>query len=142
MGDEREGSDNDGRAVRANLNRLSHEIIGAAIEVHRSLGPGFLESVYEEALCVELQLRKIPFVRQLDIAVAYKGHAVGAGRIDILVDHAVVVELKAVETLAPIHQAQILSYLKSTGYQLGLLINFNVTILRDGIKRITTLSPL
>ena len=128
--------------MRAGLNRLSHEIIGAAIEVHRSLGPGYLESVYEEALCVELELRKIPFVRQLDIAVAYKGHAVGAGRIDILVDHAVIVELKAVEALAPIHQAQILSYLKSTGYQLGLLINFNVTILRDGIRRITTLSPL
>ncbi|MGI8855833.1 MAG: GxxExxY protein [Thermomicrobiales bacterium] len=142
MGDAREGESIDGRAIRASLNRLSHEIIGAAIEVHRSLGPGFLESVYEEALCVELALRKIPFVRQLDIAVAYKGHAVGAGRIDILVDHAVVVELKAVEALVPIHQAQILSYLKSTGYQLGLLINFNVTILRDGIKRITTLSPL
>jgi GxxExxY protein len=128
--------------VRASLNRLSHEIIGAAIEVHRSLGPGYLESVYEEALCVELELRRIPFVRQLDIAVAYKGHAVGAGRIDILVDHAVIVELKAVEALAPIHQAQILSYLKSTGYQLGLLINFNVTILRDGVTRITALSPL
>jgi GxxExxY protein len=132
----------DGGTARANLNRLSHEIIGAAIEVHRSLGPGFLESVYEEALCVELELRKMPFLRQLDIAVAYKGHAVGAGRIDILVDHAIVVELKAVEALAPIHQAQILSYLKSTGYQLGLLINFNVAILRDGIKRITTLSSL
>ncbi len=142
MGVEREGESNDGRIMRAGLNRLSHEIIGAAIEVHRSLGPGYLESVYEEALCVELELRKIPFVRQLDIAVAYKGHAVGAGRIDILVDHAVIVELKAVEALAPIHQAQILSYLKSTGYQLGLLINFNVTILRDGIRRITTLSPL
>jgi GxxExxY protein len=142
MGDEREGGSNDGRLVRASLNRLSHEIIGAAIEVHRSLGPGYLESVYEEALCVELELRRIPFVRQLDIAVAYKGHAVGAGRIDILVDHAVIVELKAVEALAPIHQAQILSYLKSTGYQLGLLINFNVTILRDGVTRITALSPL
>ncbi|HEY8293277.1 MAG TPA: GxxExxY protein [Thermomicrobiales bacterium] len=142
MGSEGNARINDGKATRANLNQLSHEIIGAAIEVHRSLGPGFLESVYEEAVCVELELRKIPFVRQLDIAVAYKGHAVGAGRIDILVDHAVVVELKAVEALAPIHQAQILSYLKSTGYQLGLLINFNVTVLRDGVKRITTLPPL
>ena len=129
------------RLVNADLNQLSHAIIGAAIEVHRSLGPGFLESVYEEALCVELGLRKMSFVRQLDIAVTYKDHPVGAGRIDILVDHAIIVELKAVEAIAPVHQAQILSYLKSTGYQLGLLINFNVSVLKNGIQRIT-MAPL
>ncbi len=142
MESETDGKQCDGEVLRASRNRLSHDIIGAAIEVHRSLGPGYLESVYEEALCVEFGLRKIPFVRQLDIAISYKGHAVGAGRIDILVDHTIVVELKAVEAFAPIHQAQLLSYLKSTGYQLGLLINFNVPVLRDGIKRITTLPSL
>lgn len=136
------GEHNHGKTVRAEKYRLCHEIIGAAIAVHRSLGPGYLESVYEEARCVELPLRKIPFVRQRDIAIVFKGHAVGAVRIDNLVDPAIVVELKAVEAFAPIHQAQILSDLKSVGYQLGLLINFNVTVLRDGIMRITTLSPL
>lgn len=104
--------------------------------MHRVLGPGFLESVYEEALCVELQLRGIPFKRQPVVAVNYKGQLVGEGRLDFLVGDALIVELKAVDALASIHSAQVISYLKMTAHQLGLLINFNVPILKEGIKRI------
>lgn len=118
------------------LDRLAREVIGAAIEVHRVLGPGLLESVYEEALCVELTLRSIPFVRQPQVELAYKGHPVGKGRLDLLIGDSLVVELKAVEGLNEVHKAQVISYLRTTGYMLGLLINFNVPVLRDGIKRI------
>lgn len=118
------------------LNQLSHEVIGAAIEVHRTLGPGHLESVYEEAMCVELRLRGIPFVGQPLVAVNYKGHSVGESRLDLLVGNRLVVELKAVDSLAPIHSAQVLSYLKATNHKLDLLINFNALILARGIKRI------
>jgi GxxExxY protein len=116
--------------------QLAHEVIGAAIEVHKILGPGFLESVYEEALCVELKLRGIPHKRQHVVGVEYKGHVVGDGRMDILVRDTLIVELKTVENLAPIHVAQTLSYLKTTGYALALLINFNVPVLKDGIRRV------
>lgn len=115
---------------------LAREVIGAAIEVHKILGPGFLESVYEEALCVELKLRGIPFKRQLIVGVEYKGQVVGEGRMDILARDALIIELKTVENLAPIHVAQTLSYLKATGHSLALLINFNVPVLKDGIKRV------
>lgn len=115
---------------------LAHAVIGAAIEVHRVLGPGYLESVYEEALGVELTLRGIPFERQKSMGVDYKGHAVGEGRMDMLVDGCLIVELKAVEAVAPIHTAQVISYLKATRLPLGLLINFNVPVLKDGLKRI------
>ena len=118
------------------LDRLAHAVIGAAIEVHRHLGPGFLEAVYEEALCVELSSRQIPFVRQAPVAVRYKGHAVGESRLDVLVANALVIELKAVVAIAPVHVAQVMSYLKATGHKLGLLINFNVPFLKSGIKRI------
>jgi len=118
------------------LNELSQRVIGAAIEVHRHLGAGFLESVYEEALCYELTLRDIPYERQFSVAVQYKNHAVGIGRLDLLIDRCLVIELKAIETILPIHIAQTMSYLKTTGYTLALLINFNVTMLRTGIKRV------
>ena len=117
------------------LDRLAHEVIGAAIEVHRILGPGFLESVSEEALCVELKLRAIPFQRQPPISVVYKGVGTGQGRLDLLVKGKLIVEIKTVEQLAPIHTAQVISYLKATGLQLALLIKFNTAILKDGIKR-------
>jgi GxxExxY protein len=120
----------------AQVDAVCHRVIGAALEVHRMLGPGFLESVYEEALCIELSLRGIPFARQVPIAVAYKGNAIGEARIDILVNQCLVVELKAVESIAPIHVAQVISYLKSTKLPLGLLLTFNVTALRHGIKRV------
>jgi GxxExxY protein len=118
------------------LDGLAKSVIDAAIEVHRQLGPGFLESVYEEALAVELTVREILFERQKSVAVSYKGRVVGDGRIDLLVGGELLVELKAAEALAPIHKAQVISYLKATGLQLGLLINFNVPVLRSGIQRV------
>lgn len=118
------------------LDRLAASVVDAALAVHRALGPGFLESVYEEALCVELKLRGVKTVRQYSVSVLYKGHDVGEGRLDLLVDDALVVELKAVDSLAPVHSAQVISYLKVARRHLGLLINFNTPLLKDGIKRI------
>ena len=115
---------------------LARKLIGAAIEVHRALGPGYIESVYEEALCIELENQNVPFQRQVKVAVEYKGKRVGEGRLDLLVANILPVELKAVESLAAIHQAQLISYLKMTHLQLGLLINFNVPFLKNGIKRV------
>jgi GxxExxY protein len=120
----------------AELDQLAHAVIGAAIAVHRALGPGYVESVYEEAVCVELDFQSVPYQRQYKIAVQYRGRPVGEGCLDLLVAKILPVELKAVEALAPIHQAQLLSYLKMTGFQLGLLINFNVPVLKQGIKRV------
>jgi GxxExxY protein len=116
--------------------KLAHDVIGGAVEVHRVLGPGYLESVYAEALAIELGIRGIPFERQASLAVDYKGHPVGSGRLDFLVDCLLIVELKAVETLMPIHKAQVILYLKTTRLPLSLLINFNVPVLKDGVKRI------
>jgi GxxExxY protein len=106
------------------------------MEVHLQLGPGFLESVYQEALCIELRLRDVPFQEQVPIALQYKGKPVGQARLDLLVADRLLVELKAAESLAPIHVAQLLSYLKATRRPLGLLINFNVSYLRQGLKRV------
>jgi GxxExxY protein len=111
-------------------------IIGSAIEVHRVLGPGLLESAYEECLSRELSLRNVPFERQRPLPVDYKGVRLDCGyRLDLLVAETVVVEIKAVEALLPIHEAQLLTYLRLGGWQVGLLINFNVPVLRDGIRR-------
>ena len=118
------------------LNELTEHVIGAAIEVHRALGPGLLEACYEEALCAELTLQQIPFTRQPQVELFYKNRSVGTGRLDLLVDDQLVVELKCVEALAGVHTAQVLSYLRASGHRLGLLINFNVPVLKDGIKRI------
>jgi GxxExxY protein len=118
------------------LDELARAVNGAAIEVHRVLGAGFLESVYEQALAIEFGLRQIPFQRQHPIALKYKGQMVGEARLDFLVGDQLIVELKAVDTIHPIHHAQVLNYLKATGLQLGLLLNFNVELMRDGIKRI------
>ena len=115
---------------------MARLVIGAAIDVHRALGPGYLENVYEEALYYEIDLRGVPCERQVKISVEYKGHFVGEGRLDLLVAKILPVELKAVDALAPIHQAQLISYLKMTCLHLGLLINFNVPLLKQGIKRI------
>jgi len=106
-------------------------------EMHRHLGPGFLEAVYQEALCTELALRNITFQKEVDIQISYKGCIVGAGRLDILIANQLILELKAVESFSPVHMAQLLSYLKATHLPLGLLINFNVTALKaGGIKRV------
>ncbi|MEH1939428.1 MAG: GxxExxY protein [Nostoc sp.] len=133
----RRGAENtEGREVGEEMNRLTGEVIGAAIEVHRVLGPGFLEEVYKEALIIEFFRCGIPHVVEKSVTVNYKGHEVGKGRLDFLVSNCLIVELKAVQNLAPIHEAQVLSYLKMTNYPLALLINFNVPLLKDGIKRI------
>jgi len=115
---------------------LAHAVIGAAIEVHKELGPGFPESVYEAALCIELNRRKIEFARQPIIEVRFRGITVGSGRLDLWLEKTVVVELKAVESIAPVHQAQVLAYLRATSCKLGLLFNFNVRTLKQGIHRI------
>jgi GxxExxY protein len=115
---------------------LTHEIIGAALEVHRLLGPGLLESAYEECLAHELSIRKLEFRRQVPVPVVYKGVKLECGyRIDILVAGSVVLELKSIEAIAPVHEATLLTYLRLSGNTLGLIINFNVTILKDGIRR-------
>ncbi|HKW89605.1 MAG TPA: GxxExxY protein [Candidatus Acidoferrales bacterium] len=117
--------------------QLTHEIIAAAIEVHRTLGPGLLESAYEECLARELSLRGIPCERQKPLPVVYKDIKLDCGyRIDLLVQKKVVLELKFVEGLAPIHEAIVLTYLRMSGCRIGLLINFNVPVLREGIKRL------
>jgi len=119
------------------INEITNEIIGAAIEVHRALGPGLLESAYEECLCHELTLRGIPFSRQQALPVSYKSIQLDCGyRLDLLVANSVVVEIKAIDGLLPIHEAQLLTYLKMGGWQVGLLMNFNVPVLKDGIRRI------
>ena len=116
---------------------VSHEIIGAAIEVHRHLGPGLFESAYEAALCQELWLRRLGFERQVPIRIVYKGQVLSAAvRLDLVIERSVVVEIKAVEELAPIHRSQLLTYLKVSGYGVGLLINFNVRLLRSGMRRV------
>lgn len=116
---------------------LTERIIGAAIEVHRTLGPGLLESIYEEAFCIELQLRGLTVQRQVAVDVYYKGHTIKGHRLDILVENQVVVELKSVIKLPEVAMAQIMSYLKATGLKRALLINFNVLQLIQGIKRIS-----
>jgi GxxExxY protein len=115
---------------------LTDKIIGAAIEVHKALGPGLLESAYEECLAHELSLARICFERQVPLPITYRSIQLDCGyRLDFLVDRTVVLELKALESLQPIHEAQLLTYLKLGGWPIGLLINFNVPVLKKGIKR-------
>lgn len=115
---------------------LTHAIIGAAIEVHRGLGPGLLESVYEDAFCIELEERCLEYQRQRPVQLLYKGRNIGDLYADLVINHSVIVELKSVEALLPIHTAQLLTYLKLTGLRIGLLINFNVPILKKGLRRV------
>lgn len=115
---------------------LTSKIISAAIEVHRHLGPGLLESAYEECLCHELSLQGIHFDKQRPLPVVYKGIKIECSyRLDIVVEDAVIVELKAVDTIIPVHEAQLLTYLKLTGMRIGLLMNFHEAVLKDGIRR-------
>jgi GxxExxY protein len=123
-------------ALRAASDEWSHKIIGAAIEVHRALGPGLLESAYQACLCREFEVRGIPYRKQVPVALEYKGVRVEeAYRLDILVADLVILELKSVDELAPVFEAQLLTYLRLTNLWLGLLINFNVPVLKDGIRR-------
>ena len=118
------------------INEITHAVIGAAIEVHRQLGPGLLESAYRECLCRELVLRGIPFEREKPLPLEYKGIHLECGyRMDLLVAGSVVVEIKSVEALARVHDAQLLTYLRLGGWRVGLLINFNVAVLKTGIHR-------
>jgi GxxExxY protein len=122
----------------AEIDRCARAVIGAAIEVHRHLGPGFLETTYEEAMAVEMSMRGIGFERQVQIPITYKGRVISRPQIDLLVEGVLVVELKAVTAFLPIHVAQIVSYLRAGAFQLGLLINFNVRLLKDGIQRVVS----
>jgi GxxExxY protein len=118
------------------INHLTDVVIGSAIEVHRALGPGLLESTYEMCLCRELDIRQISFERQKPVPVVYKGIKLDCGyRADVVVDGRLLVEIKSVDALAAIHDAQLLSYLKLGGWKIGLLINFNVQLLKWGIRR-------
>ena len=119
------------------INELSGIVIGAAIEVHKVLGPGLLESAYENCLCHELQLKNVVFERQKPLPITYKGVDLDCGyRLDVVVQGMLVLEVKACERIEPIHQAQLLTYLKLSGLSLGLLLNFNVPMMRDGIVRV------
>ena len=124
-------------AVASDLNGITRGVIAAAIEVHRHLGPGLLESAYQECVCYELSRMGLCFTREVHLPVSYKGLQLDCSyRIDLLVENEVLVELKSVEQLLPIHSAQLLTYLRASHRQIGLLINFNVLVLKDGIKRI------
>ena len=119
------------------LNQLTERVIGACMEIHKTLGPGLLESAYEECLCHELRLAGLGFERQKPLPVAYKGVQLDCGyRLDLVIEDRLIVELKTVQELSPIHEAQLLTYLKLLGLTVGLLINFNVPILRRGIRRL------
>ena len=118
-------------------NEISKEIIGAAIEVHRWLGPGLLESAYHECLSHELKARDVHIECEVPIAIEYKGHRIGvAYRADMLIENKVLVELKTVDTLLPVHKAQLLTYLRLTDRKLGLLMNFNVSVMKNGVRRV------
>jgi GxxExxY protein len=117
------------------INKITESIIGCAIEVHRQLGPGLLEGTYEAALAIELESAGLHFERQLTFPVLYKEKKIGEYRLDLLVENEVVVEIKSVERFDPIFEAQVLTYLRVTGKKVGLLVNFNSRLLRDGIKR-------
>ncbi len=118
------------------LNQITEKIIGAAIEVHRETGAGLLESAYEACLCHEFDLLGLNYVRQLPLPVRYKGLQLDCGyRVDLLVENVIVIEIKSVKAIDPIHEAQLITYLKLGGWPIGLLINFNVKVLKDGIRR-------
>jgi GxxExxY protein len=127
-----------GKGIMGSLKheKLTESIIGAAIEVHKELGPGLMESTYEECLCHELSVRNLPFKRQVPLPICYKKIKLDCGyRIDIVVENTVVLELKSIESILPVHDAQIITYLKLSKLPIGLLINFNVPLLKDGILR-------
>jgi GxxExxY protein len=117
------------------INQITEKIIGCAIEVHRTLGPGLLEATYEEALCIEFTDAGMKFQRQVPFPIVYKGRNLGQYRLDLLVDEQVIVEIKSVERFDSVFEAQVLTYLRVTGKRIGLLINFNSRLLRDGVKR-------
>ena len=116
---------------------LTEQIIGCAIEVHRHLGPGLLESVYESALCIELRAARLPFVQQIGIPLFYKGELIAEHRPDLIIRNEVVVEIKSAERFNPVFLAQMLTYLRVTGLQVGLILNFNRAVMKDGVRRVS-----
>ncbi len=118
------------------LSKVTNAIIGAAIAVHRELGPGHLEFVYEKALEIEFKFRGIAYQRQVPVTLTYRGEVVGKGRLDFLVEGVVILDLKAIEAIGPVQRAQMVAYLRITRHKLGIILNFNVAALKDGIKRI------
>ena len=122
--------------IPAETEGTASQVIGAAIEVHRTLGPGFLEKIYQEALCLELDARGLTFERERAVAVHYRGQSIPGQRIDLIVEHSVLVELKAATRIDMTHEAKVISYLRTTGLRLGLLLNFNCRTMKDGLKRI------
>jgi GxxExxY protein len=131
---QRHGGTETARKVKE-LNEITEAVIGCAIEVHRQLGPGLLEASYESALCIELDDAGLRYQRQTAIPAVYKGRTIGEYRLDLLVEDAVIIEIKSVERFDPVFQAQLLTYLRVTGKKIGLLINFNSGLLKDGIRR-------
>lgn len=124
-------------AKKERINQLSHRVIGLCIEVHRELGPGLLESAYEEALAYELTHAGLRYERQCDIPLTYKGASLDCGyRLDFIVEDELIIELKSIQAFQPIHQAQLLTYLKLQRRSLGLLLNFNVPVMKEGVKRV------
>jgi GxxExxY protein len=117
------------------INSLTERIIGCGIEVHRQLGPGLLESIYESALCVELEIAGLQYQRQVPVSVSYKNQIIGDLRLDLVVENSVVVEIKSVDRIEPLFEAQVLTYLRVSGKRVGLLINFNSRLLKTGIQR-------
>lgn len=135
--DHREHGEHRGARDSDDLSRVTGEIIDAGLKVHHSLGPGLLESAYEHCLVHELQNRGLAVRRQIALPIVYEGLTLEAGyRLDILVEESVVVEVKAVDTLTKLHWAQVMTYLRLSGFRIGLLLNFNVTLFRDGVKRL------
>jgi len=123
----------------SDINNLTGQVIGAAIEVHKHTGPGLLENIYEKCLCRELEIRTIPFKQQVEMPLTYKGEKIDCDyRFDLVVDNRLIVELKSCDGLLPIHEAQLLTYLKIADIKYGLLINFNVPVLKDGIRRLAS----
>ena len=140
--DARTPRDSGFREPSAAVDALASQVIDAALHVHRELGPAFVESVYDNALCDELSLRHLPHQRQVVVPVRYKGLLVGEGRADVLVDGLLVVELKALPAVAPVHVAQVLSYLRAMGLELGLLVNFGERHLKAGCRRVVLSAPI
>ena len=122
--------------VPEEVESVATAVIGAAIEVHKHLGPGFIERIYHEALCQELQFREIPYERECAVVVTYKGVAITGQRVDLIVDRRLIVELKAASRLDSIHEAKLISYVRTVGLRLGLLLNFNCRTMKEGVKRI------
>jgi GxxExxY protein len=130
------------RLNRVNLtDGITSTIIGAAIEVHRVVGPGVLESAYELAMCIELQARGVAYTRQVRCPILYRGHYIGDYRLDLMVDDAVAVEIKSIDSIRPVHVAQMLTYLRASAKQTGLIINFNEAYLKNGIRRVILRAP-